>query len=96
MDILRTAEGSPAGVDWWTKKTLTYDISHSDGFFIIDKSGTFRFASGNPPQFRGSLEKTLSKFLSEDGLYTLHHPTAGGWTPKQARGALSYVAGAYL
>jgi protein SCO1/2 len=87
-------EDTPASVDWMAPHhALRYDVSHSDGFWVINAAQSVRFESGNAPRFKGTLAKALYKFLNADGKYTASHPTAGGWTPSQALAALSYVIG---
>jgi protein SCO1/2 len=90
-------EDTPASVDWMAPyEKLTYDINHSDGFWIISPSQVVRFESGNAPQFHGTLATALAKFIDANGQYTYKHPTPGGWTPAQAVAALSYVDGKIL
>jgi protein SCO1/2 len=82
---------SPAPKDWWTGKPITYDVDHSDGFFVINPQHQVKFISGLAPRFVGTLTKALKGYLTADGLETLAHP-GPGWTPAQALQALSYVA----
>ena len=90
----KQAEPNPAMVDWMSPyRPLTYDISHSDGFYVVDPRGVLRFVSGNPPHFVGSLNPTLTAFLSADGHYVLTHPYTPGWKPSDAEAALSWVIG---
>ena len=59
------AEDTPAMTDWMKPyEKLTYDINHSDGFWVIDKQQIVRFASGNLPAFTGTIAKALSKFMA--------------------------------
>ena len=90
-------EDTPASVDWMAPhKKLTYDVSHSDGFFVVNSAGTLRFVGTHAPQFHGDLVHQLYKFLNSDGKYTAKHPTKGGWTPTGALNAMSWVAGESL
>lgn len=77
----QVAEGSPPATDWWTGRALTYDVTHSDGFNVIDASGHERFATGADPSFRGELPPRLAAYLSAQGRQNLAHPAAGAWTP---------------
>ena len=65
--VQRVPEGSPPSLDWWTGKPLTYDIDHSDGFVVLDAHGTVRFSTGAAPDFHGTLNPTLHRFLSREG-----------------------------
>ena len=87
----RLAVQSPAPKDWWTGKPITYDVDHSDGFFVLDANHKVKFISGLAPRFVGTLSKALKGYLSEEGLDTLAHP-GPGWTPSQALQAMAYVA----
>jgi len=90
------AEDTPAMTDWMKPyKKLTYDINHSDGFWVIDKQQIVRFASGNLPAFTGTIAKALSKFMGQkSNIYK--NVNKGGWTPTQALGALAWVTGVNL
>jgi protein SCO1/2 len=81
----------PAPRDWLTGKPITYDVDHSDGFFVLDGQHRVKFISGLAPRFVGALAKALKGYLTADGLQTLEHP-GPGWTPNDALQALSYVA----
>jgi len=81
-------EGKPPSIDWWTGKPLTYDINHSDNYFIINPKGRERVVQSAAPDFHGDLSPKLYKFLSGLGLYHLNHPAHPDWTPKDLLGAL--------
>ena len=50
--------------DWMAPHDLlSYDINHSDGFWIIGANQTVRFISGDLPAFTGTLSKVLSTFM---------------------------------
>jgi cytochrome oxidase Cu insertion factor (SCO1/SenC/PrrC family) len=85
-------QSNPPGIDWLAPfKKLTYDISHSDGFWVIDPNQQVRFVSGTKPAFTGTLSKVLSTFM--------HYPTniyksptwKNGWTPVNAFQAIDWV-----
>ena len=40
-------EEQPAKIDWYTGTPLTYDVDHTDGYFLIDGSGHERFSDSN-------------------------------------------------
>jgi protein SCO1/2 len=90
-DVQRVAEDTPPSVDWWTGAPLTYDVNHSDGFVVIDTHGTERFATGAAPDFHGTLNPTLHRFLNAQGRDHLVHPLIPGWNPATALNALGWV-----
>ena len=63
----KTPEVACAGIDWWTHQPLTYDVSHSDGLFLIDARGHERFATISSPNVGGHLEPALSNLLGQQG-----------------------------
>jgi protein SCO1 len=84
-------EPSPPGVDWWTGQPLAYDVTHSDGFYVIDASGHERFASGANPSFRGELPPRLANFLSAQGRMNTAHPDRGAWTPSTVLQTIAWL-----
>jgi cytochrome oxidase Cu insertion factor (SCO1/SenC/PrrC family) len=88
----RTEEGVPADTDWRTGKPLTFDVSHTDGLFLIDASGHERILDVGMPQLGPRLPTALSRLLNADGRSDLMHPRAG-WTIRQALDDLSRLAG---
>lgn len=88
------AQMTPVMIDWMTGKTLTYDINHSDGFWVMNANQTVRFVSGTAPAFKGTIAKKLATFMdSKSNVYTVGTPDAKGWTPTEALQAISWVAG---
>jgi len=63
-------EGNPPATDWWTGKTLTYAVNHSNGYVIINSKGVERFATDAAPNYNGPLDPTIEKFLSPIGHQT--------------------------
>ena len=90
-DVQRVPEGSPPSIDWWTGKPLTYDINHSDGYIIIDTNGNERFSTGAAPDFHGTLNPTLHRFLTAEGIDHLNHPESPGWNPSSALVTFSWL-----
>jgi len=78
-------------LDWWTGKPLTYDVNHSDGFVTIDATGRERFSTGAGPDFRGTLNPTLHRFLTAEGRDHLAHPLTPGWNPTTALETLGWM-----
>ncbi len=79
--VQQVPEGSPAAIDWWTHRPLTYDVNHSDGYTVIDPRGVVRFATGASPDSSGGVPSGLSNFLDAQGRSYLQHPPQPGWTP---------------
>jgi len=89
--VQRVAEDTPPSVDWWTNEPLTYDINHSDGYVVIDAQGTVRFSTGAAPDFHGTLNPTLHRFLNDQGRHHLAYPQTPGWDPPRALATLAWV-----
>lgn len=88
------AQMKPVMVDWLTGKKLTYDISHSDGFWVMNAKQVVSFASGTSPAFTGTIAKKLATFMdSKTNIYKVGTPDPKGWTPAEALQAISWVAG---
>jgi len=92
-DIHVIEQDSPARKDWMSPyHRLTYDIDHSDGFWVIDARQHVRFESGNLPAYSGTLAKKLATFMGQSSnIYKGVNP--GGWTPTQALQTISWVTG---
>jgi protein SCO1 len=75
--------------DWWTGKPLTYDVDHSDNYFVIDPAGIERVVQDAAPNFHGQLNPTLYRFLSPLGRQHLKQPPQPDWTPTDALQALA-------
>lgn len=83
----------PAPTDWMAPHDLlSYDINHSDGFWVIDANQSVRFASGDLPAFTGTLSKVLSTFMGYKSNIYNSPVYKGGWTPPEALQALQWVA----
>ena len=93
IEASKQPESSPPGIDWMTGQPLSYDVSHTDGYAVLDARGTERFVSGATPAFRGTLNPTIRQFLSDDGVASLKNPPRNGWTPAEALSAISWVSG---
>jgi protein SCO1/2 len=94
VEAQKVAEASPPQLDWWTHQPLTYDVDHSDGFFIIDPSGHERFATAATPDVTShQLPAALNAMLDTQGQQNLNDPGINGqtWTVPQALSDLSWV-----
>jgi protein SCO1/2 len=87
----KTPEGDPPSIDWWTGRPLTYDIEHSDDYFVIDPAGNERVVEEASPDYRGKLNPKLQKFLSAEGREHQKHPPQPDWTTADALEALGHV-----
>ncbi len=82
----------PPTTDWMAPHDLlSYDINHSDGFWIIDAKQSIRFVSGDFPAFTGTISKVLSTFMGYKSNIYNNPVFKGGWTPSEAIQALEWV-----
>ncbi len=87
-------QSSPPNTDWLAPhEKLTYDITHSDGFWVINGAQQVRFVSGTKPAFTGHLSKVLATFMGYKSNIYKHPVYKPGWTPAEAIQALEWVAG---
>jgi cytochrome oxidase Cu insertion factor (SCO1/SenC/PrrC family) len=87
-------QSTPPPTDWMAPyEKLTYDISHSDGFWIINRDQVVRFLSGTKPAFTGTLSKALATFMGYKSNIYKNPVYRGGWTPAEALQAIEWVAG---
>jgi len=83
----------PAPTDWMAPHDLlSYDINHSDGFWIIGAHQSVQFVSGDLPAFTGTISKVLSTFMGYKSNIYKDPVFKGGWTPSEAVQALEWVA----
>jgi protein SCO1/2 len=73
-------EAQPPHDDWLTGKPLTYDVDHTDGFILLDRTGHERFVDANAPNLHGKLSAKLRSLLNPGGINELDHPSAIEWT----------------
>lgn len=86
-------EAQPAKIDWYTGQPLTYDVDHTDGYFLIDAAGHVRFSDSNPPDLDGHLQKDLTSLLNAGGLQNLHDQARPNWTLSDALSSISWLVG---
>jgi len=86
-------EEQPAKIDWLTGQPLTYDVNHTDGYFLIDPSGHERFSDSNPPNLHGHLDQNLTNLLNDGGLQNLDHQANPNWTLTDALHSISWLVG---
>lgn len=88
----RTKEGKPPDSDWLTGKPLTFDVSHTDGLFLIDSRGHERILDVGMPDMGARLPRALERLLNAQGRADHTHPQAG-WTLQQALDDLERLLG---
>lgn len=87
-----TPEDSPAPIDWWTGKPLTYDVGHSDALFFIDSHGSQRYVVAGPPNASSAqIPSGLASFLNADGRANLASQAADSWTAADVDTVLSWL-----
>jgi protein SCO1/2 len=87
----RAPADTPPAIDWWTGKPLTYDVNHSDDYYVVDGAGAERVVDQAAPSFSGRLNAKLYRFLSEEGRRHLAEPQHPAWTPADVLNALGAV-----
>ncbi|MBS1886210.1 MAG: SCO family protein [Actinobacteria bacterium] len=88
---IKVPAGDPPSIDWMTGKPLTYDIDHSDNYFVIDPHGRERIVEDAAPDYTGKLNPKLQRFLSAEGRKHQKHPPQPDWTTADALAALGHV-----
>jgi protein SCO1/2 len=89
----RTKEGKPPDTDWLTGKPLTFDVSHTDGLFLLDPRGHERILDVGMADAGAHLPHTLETLLDAQGRADLKHPQPG-WTVEQALNDVKRLLGA--
>jgi cytochrome oxidase Cu insertion factor (SCO1/SenC/PrrC family) len=89
----KVPEEEHASPDWLTGKPLTYDVDHSDNYFVIDPQAFERVVQNAAPAFHGSLNPKLRTFLNQLGRQHLAQPPQPDWTPADALRALAVSVG---
>jgi protein SCO1 len=87
----RVPQDNPPAIDWWTGKPLTYDVNHSDNYFVVDSQGNERVVQDASPDFHGHLNPKLYRFLTALGHQHLAHAPEPSWTPANVLEALGVV-----
>lgn len=93
VEYQKVAEGQPPKNDWWTGQPLTYDVDHSDGYFLVDPSGRERFVDATAPNMKGRLSHKLAGLLDDGGVHNLDNPQGPNWTTTDALAAVSWLLG---
>jgi protein SCO1/2 len=93
VDYQKVAEGQPPKDDWWTGQPLTYDVTHTDGYILIDPAGRERFIDASAPDMKGQLNHKLSGLLDDGGVQDLDNPQGRSWTTADALASISWLLG---
>ena len=72
---------------------LTYDVNHTDGYFLIDRDGHERFSDSNPPNLFGHLDQKLTGLLNAGGLKNLDDQGSPNWTLEQSLASIGWLVG---
>jgi protein SCO1/2 len=88
----RTDEDDPAhpDTDWLTHRPLTFDVSHTDGLFLLDARGHERIVDVGMPDVGGHVSRVLRGLLNKQGRSDLAHPEPG-WTVRQGLNDVGYL-----
>ena len=97
VDVEKTAPATGGRHSTGCGAPLTYDLSHTDELFFLDKSGHERFLIDGAPNTKGVLPSpVLDKFLNDQGQANLMNPDASTWTAADATASLAWVLGRHL
>ena len=93
VEYQRVKEATPAAIDWWTHKPLTYDVDHADDLIFLDATGHERFVVNAEPNVQGHLPPAqLVRALSAQGKRLLRHPDpVTTWTVSQGLRVFSWL-----
>lgn len=90
----RTAEDDPPPTDWLTGKPLTYDVTHQDAVFLVDREGHERWLEVGQPDTRGAAPpQPLATFLDDQGRRNLASPDGPVWTAEDVETAVTWWLG---
>ena len=66
-------EEQPAKIDWYTGTPLTYDVDHTDGYFLIDPGWSRALQRFQPAQSVRAPRREADDLLNNGGLQNLDH-----------------------
>lgn len=92
--VQQVPEAAPPGFDWQTGMPYTYDVDHTDGFFLLGTDLHERFLTVSAPDVRGAtIPAALRAMLDAEGLDNLHHPKSSSWTVAQLLQGIGWLTG---
>jgi cytochrome c biogenesis protein CcmG/thiol:disulfide interchange protein DsbE len=74
VEYKRVPQGSPPDIDWWTHRPERFDVTHTDGLFLIDPRGHWRVLISGMPDVGGRLPARLGSLLNDEGRHNLRDP----------------------
>lgn len=92
VGFTKTPEDSPPDTDWLTGKPLTFDVTHTDGLFVVGRDGRWRVATLGMPSVSGRLSPVLMRLLNAQGRKELRNPEAP-WTARQGLDDIGFLLG---
>jgi cytochrome oxidase Cu insertion factor (SCO1/SenC/PrrC family)/thiol-disulfide isomerase/thioredoxin len=92
VEYHRVREGDPPDRDWWTHRAQTFDVTHTEGLFILDPRGHWRVLVPGIADLGGRVAPALRSLLNREGRARLRTPT-GAWTVPAVLGDLWRLMG---
>lgn len=86
----RVPQGNPPDLDWLTHRPETFDVDHTDAFFLLDPAGQERVVDEGMPAITGQLPARLRVLLNDQGVKNLNHPQFA-WTSADVIEDLYYL-----
>ena len=87
----RAPADDPPGTDWLTGKPLTYDVTHQDAVFLVDRDGRERWLEIGQPDTHGvAPPQPLATFLNDEGRANLASPEGPVWTAEDVEAAVTW------
>lgn len=88
----RVPQDDPPDIDWWTHRPERFDVTHTDGVFVIDPRGHLRYVLPGMPDVGRALPARLTSLLNKEGRANLRHPDTP-WTVAELRDQLLVLLG---
>jgi protein SCO1/2 len=92
VEYHRAPDGDPPDRDWWTHRAQTFDVTHTEGLFVLDPRGRWRVLVPGMADPGLRLAPALRSLLNAEGRARLRTPT-GAWTVPEVLGDLWRVMG---
>ena len=87
----RIPKSKPPDVDWLTHRPETFDVAHTNAFFLLDPAGQVRVVDEGMPEIgSGALTPFLRSLLSAQGTQNLRHPQLA-WTASDVLEDIYYL-----
>jgi cytochrome oxidase Cu insertion factor (SCO1/SenC/PrrC family)/thiol-disulfide isomerase/thioredoxin len=92
VEYHRVPQDKPPDIDWWTHRPETFDVTHTDGLFLIDPRGHLRVVVPGMPNVGERLSPRLASLLNDKGQANLRRPDSP-WTVDQVLDDLWHLMG---